>query len=244
MFPREKSFGAFQCPICMGTWTSAHAFKIYTQGCKKCDVEGLPLFMWLNEQSGSNEREFNDKESETPHDSERCEACRRGKCIRQSPFKGTPSQLIGGYRAGETIYFKGADCTLSNGFRLLCGMEGKVVKADVAFRLSTEGSLAVQFSKLPGCMVRFPDLDRLSRTRPPPVRATSAAFEEEDHTTEYRYDSDEDLWFPVENQTAYESLSAYRQLQKAADRQTDSQMKANTHVQRPLQANDESCVIL
>ena len=91
------------------------------------DVEELPLFMWLNEQSGSNEREFNDKKSETPHDSERCEACRRGKCIRQGPFKGTPtqrpSQLIGGYyKAGETVCFKGADWTLPNDLRLLCGM--------------------------------------------------------------------------------------------------------------------------
>mmetsp|Transcript_18136 Transcript_18136/g.32496 ORF Transcript_18136/g.32496 Transcript_18136/m.32496 type:complete len:86 (+) Transcript_18136:572-829(+) len=70
----------FQCSKCFKSWKSAHAFKRYTQSCKKCEEKMLPKFMWVN----SNIRTKADREikkNDGPHDSARCEACANGKCF-------------------------------------------------------------------------------------------------------------------------------------------------------------------
>ena len=78
-FQGRKSFGAFQCVKCTKIWTSAHAYKNFKQGCQRCELEGLPVFMWVNK----GKRDYyavSDDEEKPPHDSERCEACRAGEC--------------------------------------------------------------------------------------------------------------------------------------------------------------------
>lgn len=79
-FPFEKSFGWYECESekCMKTWLSAHSFKKFKQGCKKCDTYQLPKFLWLN--TDNDERSSADENSKGPHDSARCEACGRGVC--------------------------------------------------------------------------------------------------------------------------------------------------------------------
>jgi len=47
-FVGQKSFGFFKCQDCQETWISAHAFKLYKQGCKTCETYFLPMFMWVN----------------------------------------------------------------------------------------------------------------------------------------------------------------------------------------------------
>lgn len=82
-FTGEKSFGYFECnrKRCKKKqWKSAHAFKDMKQGCKLCNKESLPVYMWMNK------RDFDREQAPTrpkvPHDSKRCEACRKGVCKR------------------------------------------------------------------------------------------------------------------------------------------------------------------
>ena len=44
-FKGKKSFGFFVCS-CGRTWTTAHAYKEYKQGCQGCEKESLPYYMW------------------------------------------------------------------------------------------------------------------------------------------------------------------------------------------------------
>jgi len=83
-FMGEKSFGRFECGHCRKKWTSAHAFKDFSQGCNKCDTKCLPCCLWMNfEQGDSEDRDCydNDDNNRRPHDSSRCEACSRGRCL-------------------------------------------------------------------------------------------------------------------------------------------------------------------
>ena len=77
-FEGEKSFGRFYCPKCKKTWGSAHAYKQYGQGCKRCETRSLPCCLWVN--TGPRSYERDSEEDDGPHDSRRCEACRRGVC--------------------------------------------------------------------------------------------------------------------------------------------------------------------
>ena len=50
-FEGRKSFGIFMCHRCKRkTWRSAYAMKKFRQGCKKCNKQLLPKFMWENHQ--------------------------------------------------------------------------------------------------------------------------------------------------------------------------------------------------
>ena len=77
-----KSFGVFVCENkkCNNRWKSAHAYKIYRQGCKSCDQYTLPTYMWVNENTHIRDNDAI-KDTDKPHDSERCEACKVGVCI-------------------------------------------------------------------------------------------------------------------------------------------------------------------
>jgi hypothetical protein len=77
---QRKSFGFFVCE-CGSEWISAHAFKKYKQGCKKCEKETFPRKMWQNEQPKNNSEEPLKLDTKKPHDQQRCEACRLGKCL-------------------------------------------------------------------------------------------------------------------------------------------------------------------
>lgn len=79
-FPKEKSFGYFKCYYCNKTWISAHSFKNYKQGCKKCDSLSFPIYLWLNESSNSQNNSSNLQGS---HDKNRCQACKAGKCLEK-----------------------------------------------------------------------------------------------------------------------------------------------------------------
>jgi hypothetical protein len=74
-----KSFGCFECPNCSKTWTSAHAFTNFKQGCKRCEAETLPKVMWLNTEKSTREKE--PQSDAKPHDTNRCEACKFGICM-------------------------------------------------------------------------------------------------------------------------------------------------------------------
>jgi len=85
---RRKSFGFFVCP-CGSEWISAHAHKRYMQGCKKCEQETLPRKLWENDNDDNEDDDEDDDEEEDkgieldttkPHDIQRCQACRLGKC--------------------------------------------------------------------------------------------------------------------------------------------------------------------
>jgi len=63
-------------------WLSAHSYKRYKQGCQRCETESLPVYMWVNDylKSDDDDDEINDDyddQDKAPHDSARCEACRR-----------------------------------------------------------------------------------------------------------------------------------------------------------------------
>ena len=79
-FNGTKSFGMFRCSGCRKPWMSAHAFLDFKQGCKDCNLEVLPCCMWESEQSDEREDEREEGASDGPHDTERCEAGRRGVC--------------------------------------------------------------------------------------------------------------------------------------------------------------------
>ena len=80
-FNGSKSFGRFKCPKCKKAWGSAHAYKKYKQGCKRCEKKSLPCCMWVN--TGDDDRDIDRDKDHGPHDSARCEACRYGKCTRE-----------------------------------------------------------------------------------------------------------------------------------------------------------------
>ncbi len=84
-FEGIKSFGYFECPSCKKTWVSAHSYPDYTQGCKRCDTEYYPKFMWENQERHypRDEDKTVMEETDKPHDMERCEACRAGLCLAQ-----------------------------------------------------------------------------------------------------------------------------------------------------------------
>src|ERR1700756_1498409 len=78
-FLGRKSFGMYECEKCHKTWLSAHAFKDCKQGCQKCEIMVLPTFMWKNIDTFY-VRTI--KADASPHDSARCEACKKGICKR------------------------------------------------------------------------------------------------------------------------------------------------------------------
>ena len=84
VFRGTKSFGFYECQSekkkCKNRWTSAHAFAEYEQGCKACEHWNLPMYMWLNNKNTSNDDGDKYRKGKAPHDSERCKACKKGKC--------------------------------------------------------------------------------------------------------------------------------------------------------------------
>ena len=83
----HKSFGYFVCSICAGSnWISAHAFKNFKQGCKRCNIYCLPVYMWVNEESRDKFDDDDEDSKKKPHKTELCEACRLGKCKNQYTY--------------------------------------------------------------------------------------------------------------------------------------------------------------
>lgn len=85
-FRGRKSFGFYVCG-CGRSWTTAHAQKNveedewFCQGCQGCDSMLEPYYVWENDPSSSpRDRSDRDLDDEKPHDFDRCEACRLGKC--------------------------------------------------------------------------------------------------------------------------------------------------------------------
>ena len=85
-FKGKKSFGFFECKFeqkkrkggCDNSWTSAHAFPNFTQGCKQCEKKSYPVALWRNSDNYySSDRSLDDKNS-APHDKARCAACQAG----------------------------------------------------------------------------------------------------------------------------------------------------------------------
>ena len=72
-----KSFSYFEC-ACGKRWVSAHGFARFRQGCKQCDTETFPKFMWIN--ADTKHKTPTTTEEDGPHDQQRCEACRSGQC--------------------------------------------------------------------------------------------------------------------------------------------------------------------
>lgn len=77
----RKSFGYFKCEICFKNWVSAHSFPNFKQGCKKCNTEDYPIFLWQN-MNDKQRDDYERDETDKPHDQNRCEACRYGVCLR------------------------------------------------------------------------------------------------------------------------------------------------------------------
>lgn len=73
-FQGIKSFGCFECG-CNNRWTSAHSFPVYVQGCRECEDESLPRYLWANAGEGGKQAH-----EDKPHDTKRCGACRAGRC--------------------------------------------------------------------------------------------------------------------------------------------------------------------
>lgn len=80
-FDQHKSFGFFECLPCKKHWTTAHARTEYRQGCKKCNREYYPRYMWKNNSDTDSSSDDGIRKDRKPHDSKRCEACRKGMCI-------------------------------------------------------------------------------------------------------------------------------------------------------------------
>ena len=76
----RKSFGWFCCPACSNRWSSAHAWRDYRQGCRRCEEESHPCCLWMNTER--HDSRFRHDDDDKPHDVERCEACRQGVCRR------------------------------------------------------------------------------------------------------------------------------------------------------------------
>ena len=77
-FDGEKSFGFFICD-CGRYWLTAHCYRDYKQGCKWCEKESLSYYMWENHETDKRPRRAK-RYGDKPHDEQRCEAGRRGKC--------------------------------------------------------------------------------------------------------------------------------------------------------------------
>ena len=84
-FPYKKSFGYFKCDDCNKWWISAHSFKEYKQGCKRCEKMHFPKYMWLNDEK--EETKADKEDNGTPHDTKRCEACKMGICLDKLRIK-------------------------------------------------------------------------------------------------------------------------------------------------------------
>ena len=86
-FRGTKSFGFFICWKCANApaWYSAHAFPRFKQGCKVCNIETFPQFLWQNAQRSNREEVGDSEKLNGPHQSDRCEACRSGMCVRSLP---------------------------------------------------------------------------------------------------------------------------------------------------------------
>ena len=84
-FHGTKSFGFFVCQKCATTptWYSAHAFPNFKQGCKVCNAESFPQFLWQNAVRTAREDRHESDKLKGPHQSERCEACRAGVCVEK-----------------------------------------------------------------------------------------------------------------------------------------------------------------
>eukprot|EP00440_Ansanella_granifera_P047517 gb/GFBE01051468.1/.p1 GENE.gb/GFBE01051468.1/~~gb/GFBE01051468.1/.p1 ORF type:complete len:243 (+),score=25.97 gb/GFBE01051468.1/:1-729(+) len=79
-FKGKKSFAYFRCQ-CGKSWTTAHGYAEYRQDCKSCDEACRPKLMWQNDERVRQGLVIPTREDNgIPHDSERCEACRLGKC--------------------------------------------------------------------------------------------------------------------------------------------------------------------
>ena len=86
-FFRDKSFGYFVCKDCTKTWLSAHSYKKYKQGCKGCETENYPKYLWFNSIRIEKDPKFEELNKEKPHDKERCEACHLGFCLDKLTIK-------------------------------------------------------------------------------------------------------------------------------------------------------------
>lgn len=76
-FQGKKSFGYYICKKCENNWFSAHAHKVFKQGCQSCEFYNHPIYMWENYEKNQG------KNTGTcgPHDRKRCEACSAGDCL-------------------------------------------------------------------------------------------------------------------------------------------------------------------
>lgn len=82
-FQGQKSFGWFTCNKCDKSWMSAHAYKEYQQGCKKCKLYTHPRFMWVNKDTKDEDDEDEERKvlsSKKPHMQKLCKACEAGVC--------------------------------------------------------------------------------------------------------------------------------------------------------------------
>lgn len=77
---KNKSFGYFKC-TCGKFWVSAHSFWEYMQGCQSCERKTFPKLLWDN-YTYSRKAE-NDERLNSPHDQQRCDACKAGKCLER-----------------------------------------------------------------------------------------------------------------------------------------------------------------
>lgn len=77
-----KSFGRFECSGsgCDNTWASAHAYKLFKQGCKSCEKKSFPRWMWVNDDTDRTDSESEREVPTRPHDRRRCDACAAGVC--------------------------------------------------------------------------------------------------------------------------------------------------------------------
>ena len=83
-FTGHKSFGRFTCRWCRKWWLSAHAMPEFRQGCKACEKESLPSWMWVNEDDDRRRSDEREEVAGRPHDEQRCEACRQGVCLGET----------------------------------------------------------------------------------------------------------------------------------------------------------------
>ena len=79
---KYKSFGIFECKHCKykkksKQWQSAYANSKYIQECIKCKMKVYPKFMWINHTL----HKSNNKETNKPHLSHLCEACKHNDCL-------------------------------------------------------------------------------------------------------------------------------------------------------------------
>jgi hypothetical protein len=90
---RDKWFGNFRCK-CGNTWASGYAYRGLTQQCRRCSKSCYPSQVRPHLHNTT-------VDNRLPHDSERCERCRRfGSCRSQQPPQQRASlQPADNYRA-------------------------------------------------------------------------------------------------------------------------------------------------